>query len=118
MDETDNLDELVDLIFSTEPKPKDSIQIGLDDSTADLQNENRDIIFEILSQIFLRGIEKKYKTKSVVGLTKEQYNNLNEYFSAINYKAFVYVNYSKVDPWDAYASGTPIYSYQMFFKKL
>ena len=53
--EEDNLDELVELIFSGEPKPKSSIEIGLEDQTADLQNQNRNIIFEVLSQVFVRG---------------------------------------------------------------
>jgi len=116
--EEDNLDELVELIFSGEPKPKSSIEIGLEDQTADLQNQNRNIIFEVLSQVFVRGLEFLYKKKVVSNLSKQEFNRINEYLESISYKTNVFVNFDSMDPWECFANNIPITSYQLSFKRI
>ena len=116
--EEDNLDELVELIFTGEPKRKGTIEIGLEDETAYLQNMNRNIIVEILSQIFVRGLEFLYNTKAVNDLSKPQFDRINEYLKSINYKTNVFVNFGSMDPWESFANNIQISSYQLNFSKI
>jgi hypothetical protein len=117
-DEEDNLDEVVQMIFEDQPKPKGSIQLGLEDTEENTENTNRNIVFEILSQIFIRGIEKMYNTKYVIELSRPQFNKMNEYFSAINYICIVKVNFTNLDPWEAYSQNIHIITYQLSFEIL
>ena len=81
-------DEFIHYLFSSEPKPKDSIQLELpnDDETKNIYHH----IFEQLLMIFVDGLKYFYGDSegkvSINQLSEEDINKMNLYFQSMNYK--------------------------------
>ena len=80
--------EFIDYLFSSEPKPKDSIQLELpnDDETKNIYHH----IFEQLLMIFVDGLKYFFGNSegkvSIDQLSEEDITKLNLYFQSMNYK--------------------------------
>ena len=67
----DNIDEIAEAIYSRPPAPPNSVQLELEDETADIaQREGiAEFVFHILYLITFKGIEMLYGHKNIQNLT-------------------------------------------------
>lgn len=81
-------DEFIHYLFSSEPKPKDSIQLELcnEDETKNIYHH----VFEQLLMIFVDGLKYFYGDSegkvSIDQLSEQDIDKMNLYFQSMNYK--------------------------------
>lgn len=118
--EEDNLNYIAEQIFSKPPEAPNSIQLQLEEQTADIAEQEgaSNFIFNILFIITFKGIEKLYGHKNIMELTERQYETICSYVASYGYKLQVYANDTFETPWEILNSGRPLYRYKIFFDKL
>ena len=118
-EDTDNINEIANSIFTRPPGLPNSIQLQLEDVTADIaQQEGVDnFIFNILYLITFRGIEILFGHRKVHTLTENEYMLLTEYVRSYGYHLIVHANNSTNTPWDLIKQGQTLENYQISFEK-
>jgi hypothetical protein len=117
----DNLDEIVEKIFSKPPKERCSIHLELEEETAEIaQDESVDkFVFNILFLITYKGIKKLYgKDKEMINLKESEIMVIKEYVRSYGYELVVRGNNTDRDPWDIIKSGDRLINYQVHFDKI
>jgi hypothetical protein len=117
----DNLDEIVEKIFSKPPKERCSIHLELEEETAEIaQDESVDkFVFNILFLITYKGIKKLYgKDKEMINLKESEIMVIKEYVRSYGYELVVRGNNTDRDPWDIIKSGERLINYQVHFDKI
>lgn len=115
----DNIQEIAEGIFSRPPGLPNSIQLQLEDVTADIAEQEGidNFVFNILYLITFRGIEILFGHKKVHDLTEKQYRLLNDYTRSYGYRLIVHANNSTNTPWELMRQGETLKSYQVSFEK-
>lgn len=118
-EELDNINEIAEGIFKSQPSPANSIQLQFEEQTADFAQQDgyENFLFNILFLITLRGVEILYGHRDILQLTKRQYTKLNEYVNSFGYIFRVTANNTNENLWDLVERGGVIRNYQMFFDK-
>lgn len=117
----DNLDEIVEKIFSKPPKERCSIHLELEEETAEIaQGENVEgFIFNILFLITYKGMKKLYgKDKEIINLTKTEIMVIKDYVRSYGYELVIRGNNTDRDPWEIIKSGERLMNYQVHFDKI
>jgi len=117
----DNLDEIVEKIFSKPPKERCSIHLELEEETAEIaQDESVDkFVFNILFLITYKGIKKLYgKDKEMINLKESEIMVIKEYVRSYGYELVVRGNNTDRDPWEIIKSGERLINYQVHFDKI
>lgn len=120
MQSEDNLDEIVESIFSKPPGPKRSIQLQLEEYTADLAQKQGvdDFVFNILCLLTFKGMQRLYGHKNLLELTNNEFNTIQKYIESCGYKLQVYGNDTNENPWEITKRGERLYRYNVFFDKV
>uniref|UniRef100_A0A6C0DZH4 Uncharacterized protein n=1 Tax=viral metagenome TaxID=1070528 RepID=A0A6C0DZH4_9ZZZZ len=117
----DNLDDIVEKIFSKPPKERCSIHLELEEETAEIaQDESVErFIFNILFLITYKGIKKLYgKDKEMINLKESEIMVIKEYVRSYGYELVVRGNNTDRDPWEIIKSGERLINYQVHFDKI
>lgn len=87
-DEEDNTREIAEMIFRKPPGKKNSIQLQLEEHTANIaNNQGIDLfIINILSLITLHGVEILFGHRQILQLTEKDFNLIQEYVMSYGYK--------------------------------
>lgn len=87
MEEEDNTREIAYNIFSKPPGKKNSIQLQLEDRTADIANKKGVDLFivNILSIITMHGVEILFGHRQLLQLTESNFNLLQQYVNSYGY---------------------------------
>jgi hypothetical protein len=86
-----NHNEFIHYLFSSEPKPRDTIQLELpnDDETKNIYHH----VFEQLLMIFVDGLKYFYGDSegkvSIGQLSEQDIDKMNLYFQSMNYKIYL-----------------------------
>lgn len=98
MDEEDNTKEIAQNIFSRPPGKKNSIQLQLEDKTADIANQRGVDMFitKILTIITLHGVEILFGHRQLLQLTEENYNLLQRYVNSYGYYMIKKIDNNKI----------------------
>lgn len=117
--DTDNINEIAESIFTRQPGLPNSIQLQLDEATADIAEQEgvENFIFNILYLITFRGIEILFGHRKIHDLREHQYKLLNEYVLSYGYRLNVHANNSTDTPWDLIKQGQVVRNYQISFEK-
>ena len=75
---SDNLDELVQLVFSKPPQAPKTIQLQLDEDAADTS-----IIPEVFAEIAMRGARRLFSLTDVIEITEQQTKTLDQYMRSM-----------------------------------
>lgn len=112
-----NIDEIVEHIFSKPPGPPNSIQLQLEEQTAEIALEDgvENFIFSILCMITVKGIEKLYGHKEIHNLTEEKINFIKLYVESYGYKLKIYANDTEFDPWELIKRNIQVHRYKIEF---
>lgn len=111
-----NIDEIVEQIYSKPPRPPNSIQLQLEEQTADIALKGVDnFVFSILCMITVKGIEKLYGHKDIHKLTENEINNIKLYVKSYGYKLNIYANDTEFDPWELMKRNIQVYRYKIEF---
>lgn len=118
--EYDNITEIVEEIFSKPPGVPNSIQLQLEEETADIANRQgvQEFIFHMLYMITFKGIEKLYGHKNVQVLTESQFDNIQDYVKSYGYVITVHTNGTNRTPWQVERDGLKVLNYKIGFDKL
>lgn len=117
----DNLDDIVEQIFSKPPGNRCSVHLELEEETAEIaQEENVDrFVFNILFLITYKGMKKLYgKDKEIIGLTEVEIMVIKEYVRSYGYELVLRGNNTDRDPWEIIKSGERLTNYQVHFDKI
>jgi hypothetical protein len=100
--EDDNLDEIVDGIFSVPPGPPGSVQLELEDETSRIAEESgvSQFIFNILFLITYKGMQKLFNKDSFLNLSYIEFQKLQSYLRSCGYEFKVYGNNTRLTPWE------------------
>ena len=84
----DNTREIAEQIFSKPPQAINSIQLQLEDTTADIAVREgvQQYVFEILSVILLHGIEILFGHRDILRLTENNFYLLQAYSNSFGYR--------------------------------
>jgi hypothetical protein len=84
----DNTREIAEQIFNKPPQAINSIQLDLEDTTADIAAREgvQQYVFEILSVILLHGIEILFGHRDILRLSEKDFYLLQEYANSFGYK--------------------------------
>lgn len=84
----DNTQDIAYQIFTKPPLPKNSIQLGLEDETANIaEREGVDqFIFEILTVILMHGVEILFGHRNVLRLSENDFMLLQQYTNSFGYQ--------------------------------
>jgi hypothetical protein len=113
----DNLDDIAELVYKSSPQAPNTIQLQLDDLTAEIAESEgvENFVFNILCLITFKGIEILYGHDNVMNLTERQYEKVCQYVQSYGYTLCVYANDSDQTPWQAMQNGIPVQSYRVSF---
>jgi hypothetical protein len=113
----DNINEIVEKLFSKHPLDENSIQLELDEESSFIALEDFDnYIFELMCLITLGGIEYLFGHRNLLQLTEDQFNLLNLYIKSIGYKIIIKTNDLPETPWELMRLDIPIRSYKLSFE--
>ena len=112
-----NIDEIVEQIFSKPPGPPNSIQLQLEEQTAEIASQDgvENFIFSILCMITVKGIEKLYGHKEIHALTEKQIHVIKRYVESYGYKLKIYANDTEFDPWELMKRNVQVYRFKIEF---
>ena len=81
-------------IFSKPPKPRNSIQLSLEEETSEIaQSDGVDhFVFNILTIIIMHGVEILFGHRNILRLTEKNFNLLQEYTNSFGYKIHKHVD--------------------------
>lgn len=113
MDTEDNLDELVEMVFSKPPQTPKSIQLQLDDG-----NTDESVIPEIFAHIASRGAKRLFRVTNIMHLTEDQANTLGKYMQSMGVTMIVSCNFSGESPFDVVGRNGDVHSVQVSFRWL
>lgn len=116
----DNIAEIARSIFSRPPGGPNSIQLQLEEETADIaQREGvSEFIFHILYLITFKGIEMMYGHQKIQELSEEEFRHIQEYVNSYGYVLTVEANGTNKTPWDLNREGVRLQNYRIGFDKL
>jgi hypothetical protein len=114
----DNLDDIAHNIFSKPPGAANSIQLQLEEITANQAEQAgaADFIFNILYLLTYKGMQILYGHQSMHSLTEPEYGNLNRYVNSYGYQLRVYANESTESPWELLRQGFQLRNYRIAFE--
>uniref|UniRef100_A0A6C0H719 Uncharacterized protein n=1 Tax=viral metagenome TaxID=1070528 RepID=A0A6C0H719_9ZZZZ len=117
--DNDNINEIAHSIFTRRPGLPNSIQLQLEDVTADIAERQgvENFIFNILYLITHRGIEILFGHRKVHELTERQYQLVCEYVESYGYQLIVHANNTTETPWELIKQGKQLSSYQISFDR-
>ena len=115
-----NLEQLAELVFKHGKKTRGSIELGIEqEQVNEITNGDFDkYMYTILIELLKHGVKIIYHTDNILTLTKQQVDNLSEYFYAINYSIYVTANQSTQEPWTLLEQNIPLDSIEIHFKKI
>lgn len=119
--EDDNLDEIVENIYSKPPGESNSICLQLEDETAEIAKEvsTSQFIFNILFLITYKGMKKLYgKDKEIISLSETEISTIKKYVRSYGYDLVIRGNNTNRDPWDILKGGERLVNYQIHFEKI
>lgn len=116
----DNIDEIADAIFSKPPGAPHSVQLQLEDVTAQMAEQEgvENFIFNILCLLTFKGMEKLYGHKNMLTLTENQFETVQAYVASYGYKLEVVANDTDETPWELQRRDIRIVRYNISFDKL
>lgn len=115
----DNLDELAERIFAGRPKPRCSIELQLEEDTADIaEDEGLEFIFKILYLLTHKGMQILFGEQNVYNLTEGQFNILQQYTNSYGYNIIVYANDTNRSPWSLQRDNQKIHRIKISFERI
>jgi hypothetical protein len=116
----DNIEEIAMNIFTKPPGPCNSIQLQLEELTADIAMEQgvENFIFDILCLITHRGIQILFGIEHFWQISEQQFMLLREYTRSFGYEIRVFANDTYQSPWDVMRSGECVQRYNIFFDRI
>lgn len=101
MDDTaDNTKYIAEQIYGNLPKPKNSINLQLEEETANIANNNHTpmsvFIENIIATITLHGVNILYGHRNILELNESQFLKINEYVESYGYTIIRKVNDNKL----------------------
>jgi hypothetical protein len=120
VDKMDNIEEIATEIFGKPPGAPNSIQLQLEDATADIavQEGVDNFVFNILCLLTFRGMEILYGHKNMLQLTEQNFDLISEYVRSYGYKIDVVGNDSIESPWELQKRGVQLRRYAISFDKI
>ena len=109
METEDNLDELVQIVFSKPAQAPKSIQLQLDDTTYDTS-----VIPEIFTEIAKRGTKRLFGV-DVMQMTETQTDILEEYMQSMGVTMRVTCNFGERSPFEVLAANGHVHNIQVVF---
>ena len=94
---TTNLMGIADVLFSKPPQAPRTIQMELEDASADQSDTST--TFEIIRLLSILGMERLFNHKDPMRLSEQDYNLLRKYIQTLGYDIKVYCNDGLQDPW-------------------
>jgi hypothetical protein len=87
-EEIDNTREIAFQIFSRPPQAQNTIQLDLEEETADIaRSEGVDrFVFNILSIIIMHGVELLFGHRDILRLSEKNFALLQEYTNSFGYR--------------------------------
>ena len=118
-EEEDNIQEIAESIFTKPPGAPNSIQLQLEEMTAEIADKEgvENFIFNILCLITYKGVEMLFGHNKIHELSQKQFNLLTEYVRSYGYDLVVHANNSSETPWELVKNGERLTSYQISFEK-
>lgn len=125
--ESDNINEIAEQIFTKPPGPPKSIELQLEEITADLAQTTgvTTFVFNILCLLTFRGMEILYGGKEkrtgsqlLLTLTEPQFRELGKYVASYGYKIEIFANNTEKTPWELIRNGERVYRYNIGFERL
>lgn len=120
MNENDNLDELAEHIFLNVPGNPCSIELQLEEQTADIAQQQgvADFVFNILYLLTFKGMQILFGHNNINQLTRRDYEYLQKYVNSYGYRLEVYANETTSTPWDILDIGGVLFSYKIGFSRI
>lgn len=117
LDEIDNLDEIVEAIFSKPPGPPGSVQLQLEDETAQIAQETgvNKFIFNILFLISYKGMVKLFGKENFIDMSAREFEILRYYILSCGYDVKLYANDTTLTPWELVANDIQVRKYNIEF---
>ena len=109
METEDNLDELVQIVFSKPAQAPKTIQLQLDETTDDAS-----VIPEIFTQIAERGTRRLFGI-DVMQMTEKQTKILEGYMQSMGVTMRVTCNFGPKSPFEVLAANGQVYNIQVLF---
>lgn len=113
MDSQDNLDELVQMVFSRPAQAPKTIQLQLDENTA-----IPSVIPEIFAEIATRGARRLFGVTNVMELTEQQIGSLEKYMQSMGVVMQITCNFGRLSPFEVLAAGGTVENVQVSFQWL
>ena len=113
MDAEDNLDELVEMVFSKPHQSPKSIQLQLDDGDGD-----GSVVPEIFAHIASRGAKRLFGVTNIMHLTEPQAQTLEKYMQSMGKTMTVTCNFCGESPFEVLAKNGEVHSVQVSFEWL
>jgi hypothetical protein len=112
-----NIEEIALKIFSRPPGPCNSIQLQLEELTADIAMEQgiESFIFDILCLLTQKGIQILFGINNFWQISEQQFMLLKEYTCSFGYEIRVFANDTNQSPWDVMRNGHSVQRYNIFF---
>ncbi len=119
-EEVDNIDEIAEAIFSKPPGPPNSVQLQLEDLTAEIAEQEGvdNFVFNILCLLTFKGMQKLYGHKNIIELNEREFLNILDYVKSYGYTLEIRANDTDYTPWQLQSRGIPVRRYNIFFDKL
>lgn len=116
----DNIDEIAEAIFSNPPGAPHSIQLQLEEVTAQMAEQQgvENFIFNILCLLTFKGMERLYGHKNIMNLTETEFQTVQSYVASYGYKLEINANDSNNTPWELQRRGVRVTRYNISFDKL
>lgn len=114
----DNLDDIAMSIFTKLPGEPNSIQLELEEETANMANKNGvdEYVFNILLLITYKGIKILFGDSCcLMSLELNQYELIRKYTRSYGYEMSIKANESNITPWEC---DEEIINYKIFFDKI
>ncbi len=116
----DNLIELAQQIFGQAPREPNSIQLQLEEQTAEIAEKEgvEQFIFEVLFTLTCHGIKILFGHQNLQNMTFDQYQLVQEYTKSYGYILRVGANSTQYTPWELLERGHQVYQYNVWFEKV
>lgn len=116
----DNIDEIARTIYSSPPGPPNSIQLELEEESANLAQKEgvHNYIFNVLCLLTFKGMERLYGHKNILHLTEEQFSKVCDYVKSYGYELEVLANGTEHTPFAIQKMGETVTKYNISFEKL
>lgn len=116
----DNLDELAEQIFGQPVRPPHSVQLQLEDATADIAEQEgvENFVFNILYLLTHKGMKILYGDRKMSDLTEAEFNVIQAYVNSFGYTIIVLANGTTRSPWSLLREGIPLRNYIVMFEPL